>query len=292
MHNPMENDYRTLITADELATLVTVGETTRPLVVVDCRFNLAIPEEGRESYLHDHIPGAYYAHLDDDLAAPVSQGSGRHPLPEIEQFRLLAGSWGVTPEAQVVVYDQGGGAVAARLWWMLRWIGHPRVALLEGGFRGWKEGGYPLGADIAQPVPDPLPAGTPGQHACWISTPALEKELAGVCLLDARSAERFRGEREPIDPVAGHVPGALNRPFTENLDESGRFHSSEKLRKQFLALPGGGCRRIVHMCGSGVTACHNILAMEVAGLGASDLYVGSWSEWIRDPSRPVVVEKR
>ena len=287
------NRYQNTIVSPEALKAHPAGQDSDPpRVIVDCRFNLLQPQLGREEYHAGHIPGAFYAHLDADLSSPVTPESGRHPLPDRDAFARLAGSWGVGADTQVVVYDQGAGAIAARLWWLLRWIGHERVALLEGGYGAWLAAGGAIDAGVPTRIEDAPPAGVRGEHAPWIGTQALVEALGRTRLIDARDTARYRGESEPIDTVAGHVPGAINRPFSDNLDTDGRFHDADTLRRQFQSLPGmtdvaEGAAGVVHMCGSGVTACHNILAMEIAGLGGSTLYAGSWSEWIRDPSRVV-----
>ncbi len=276
-------DYRTTIAAQDL-----VASGVPPdWVLIDCRFDLADQSWGESGYRQAHIPGAKYAHLDRDLSGGVTADTGRHPLPGWRQFAERLGQWGVHPNAQVMVYDQDSGGYAARLWWMLRAIGHDRVALLDGGWRAWLSAG---GAEEVS-VP-PLRAGSyvPRPGSGWVTTAQLERELVGgACVLvDARSGARFRGEHEPIDPVAGHVPGAVNRPHTENLSPDGSFLPSTELATQWgLLLEGRAPGSVVHMCGSGVTACHNLLAMELAGLTGSRLYVGSWSEWIATRRRPV-----
>ena len=289
----MKRFFDTIISAGGLTDLLRDSDDTET-VVVDCRFNLVQPDQGRQQYRQGHIPGAFYAHLDDDLSSPIVDGSGRHPLPDRERFAALAGAWGIGPDTQVVVYDHAAGAVASRLWWLLRWIGHDQVALLDGGLKAWIAGGGELDTDSPRMVEGAAPAGHPGEHEAAVSTNDLARSLERVTLIDARSAERFRGESEPLDDVAGHVPGALNRPFTDNLGPGGLFLDADELQRQFLSLEGVAAPTndvdVVHMCGSGVTACHNILAMELAGLGGSRLYVGSWSEWIRDASRPVATE--
>lgn len=260
------------------------------LRLFDCRFSLADPGQGRRAYLDGHIPGALFAHLDEHLSDPIGPRTGRHPLPDPSRLAVWLGACGVTPRTQVVVYDDVGGAFAVRLWWLLRWIGHERVALLDGGLQAWIAAGGEL-------VPE-QPTYAPGElvprpdNTRWISTDALVAELAKgrAAVVDARAPERFRGEQEPIDPVAGHIPGAINLPLTGNLDPDGRFLDPAALRRRFIqALGDTSPARIVHSCGSGVNACHNLLAMEVAGLHGSRLYAGSWSEWIRSPERPVAV---
>ena len=256
------------------------------VVVVDCRFDLMQPQAGRAAYFQGHIPGAVYADLNTDLSAPVTPVSGRHPLPDPTRFAQQLGRWGISNISQVVVYDAGNGGYAVRLWWLLRWLGHQAVALLDGGLAAWQGTGLPISSAILQPVVTrfefELQSG---------SDLSMEQVRAGlqqgtICLVDARTAARYAGEVEPIDPVAGHIPTALNYPFEANLDDSGRFLNAEQLRMRFASLASQP-ERVVHMCGSGVTACHNLLAMEVAGLVGSKLYAGSWSEWVRDPKNPV-----
>jgi len=249
--------------------------------VVDCRFDLTNKAWGETAYRAGHLPGAYYAHLETDLSKQPSAGSGRHPLPDWQLFAERLGSWGVHRDTQVLVYDQGNGAFAARLWWLLRSVGHPRVAVLDGGWRAWLAGG----GDVDRAIPArhlQHYALAPG--AGWVTTPDVQRNLDGAefVLVDARKSERFVGRQEPVDAVAGHIPGALNYPFERNLDADDRFRPHAELRLDWLTcLQGAPPTSVVHMCGSGVTACHNLLAMEVAGLHGSRLYVGSWSEWIR-----------
>lgn len=257
-------------------------------VIVDCRFALTDPEAGRRAYMVSHIPGARYAHLNEDLSSPITPTSGRHPLPYPNALAEKLGRWGIDKTKQVVVYDDSFGAMASRLWWLLRWLGHESVALLDGGYPKWQREGHPVTQDI--------PTVTPAQfhpainNALWVDVEhvqTLAREGGGL-IIDARGEERFRGEVEPLDKVAGHVPGAINMPYEDNLDFSGEFMSDEALREHYLATMGDVAPdRVVHMCGSGVTACHNILAMEHAGLSGARLYAGSWSEWIADSRRPV-----
>lgn len=255
-------------------------------VVCDCRFELSDPAAGERAYAQGHIPGAYYAHLDRDLSCPPDSGSGRHPLPDPDILAARLRSFGISSETQVVVYDQSAGMIAARCWWLLRWLGHEAVAVLDGGWAAWSAARLSVTSQSPQPRSGTL-APRPRRED-WVSTAQLQQLLAdeAVLLLDARSAERFRGEQEPIDPIAGHIPGARNHPCQSNVDSSGKVRSPAQLRAAFEAQ-GAAAAACVHMCGSGVTACHNLLAMEHAGLGGSRLYVGSWSEWIRDPKRPV-----
>lgn len=258
-------------------------------VVIDCRFALGEPAAGERDYRAGHIPGARYADLERDLAAPITAASGRHPLPPRERLAAALGGWGVAAHSQVVVYDDAGGVFASRLWWLLRWLGHEAVAVLDGGLPQWRREGRPLTAALPVPVAAaPLPQRAP--LAAAVDAAELQAGLAAgtMLLIDARAAERFRGDAEPIDAVAGHVPGAVNRPWQANVDESGLLRPAVELRHEFCALLGArAAAQAVHMCGSGVTACHNLLAMAHAGLDGARLYPGSWSEWIRDPARPV-----
>jgi thiosulfate/3-mercaptopyruvate sulfurtransferase len=254
-------------------------------MLIDCRFYLADPEQGRREYEEGHLPGAVYAHLDADLSGPILPGqTGRHPLPAPTQWLQTLASWGITPDTQVVVYDQGPGGIAARVWWMLRWIGHEAVAVLDGGWQAWVGDEFPTSWAIPQPLPIDLLPFRPSMP----TLPAHDLLAGDHLLLDARAAERYRGEVEPIDPVAGHIPGAISAPFAGNLGADGRFLSPEALRNRFLGLlEGRTADQLVCYCGSGVTACHNLLAMEYAGLPGASLYPGSWSEWITDPERGI-----
>ena len=271
----------TLIETEELA-----ARPADDRVILDCRFDLADTEAGRRAYGQGHIPGAMYAHLDHDLSGPITATSGRHPLPDPERLAALFGTWGIGPDTPVIAYDQGPGFFAARAWWLLRWMGHRHVAVLNGGFTAWRERGLPVTTETAPSRPAVF-TGSPASDA----TITAEEIVAGLgdpntVIVDARAEARFRGAEEPLDPVAGHVPGARCLPASGNVDDSGRFLSAEALRRRFASLPED--RRVISMCGSGVTACHNILAMKLADLKEPRLYVGSWSEWVRDPSsRPV-----
>jgi len=275
--------YTTLIEPAELAASLSDPR----FAVIDCRHELSKPDWGAQVYAQSHIPNATYASLDRDLSSPIGPATGRHPLPSIEVFTATLSRWGIDGEVQVVAYDQGPGAYAARLWWMLRWLGHTRVAVLNGGFAAWLKDGLPVTAEAGSRAPRQFVARA--SNAMSITTAQLEQALAAreITLIDARGADRFAGENETIDPVAGHVPGALNRPFTRNLDADGRFLPPDALRRGFADVITGDAQEVVSMCGSGVTACHNLLAMEIAGLGGARLYPGSWSEWIRDPHRPI-----
>jgi thiosulfate/3-mercaptopyruvate sulfurtransferase len=274
--------HDTLITVEELKVLQAAGTA---LVVLDCGFDLADPAAGERAHAAGHLPGAQYAHLDRDLSGAKGQGGGRHPLPARAAFAARAGAWGVAPGVQVVTYDAQGGPYAARAWWLLRWLGHGAVAVLDGGAAAWRAAGGAWTAEPAVAAPRPP---YPEQPAAMptIDADTLLAGLGRLRLLDARAGERFRGEVEPLDPVAGHIPGATLRFFKDNLQADGRFKPAAQLCAEFVAL-GAVDGDVVQQCGSGVTACHNLLAMAHAGLGTSRLYPGSWSEWCSDPSRPV-----
>ena len=271
-------------------TLVTTDELARHLddprwVVFDCRHDLAQPGLGRAEYLQAHIPGARFMHMDEDLAGPTTGKNGRHPLPDPAVFAAKLGAAGVGPDTQVVAYDAQGGVNASRLWWMLRWLGHDAVAVLDGGLGKWLREERPVTAELPRPTAARFEARL-RPLAVDAARVLAELRAPGMKLLDARSGERYRGESEPIDPVAGHIPGSLNRFVRENLD-GGVFKPPARLREEFRALLGQSApETVVHSCGSGVAACHNLLAMEIAGLAGSRLYPGSWSEWIADPARP------
>ena len=253
--------------------------------VFDCRHDLARPDWGTEEYAMAHIPGALFAHLDRDLSAPKNGRNGRHPLPEPAVFAAWLGRQGVKPEDQVVCYDAGDGAFAARLWWMLRWVGHEAVAVLDGGLAKWLAEGRSVTSAVLQFARSGYAAAPRSELP--VDVAFVESERDRLLLLDARAPVRFRGEKEPIDPVAGRIPGAINRFCIENLTSESRFKGADELRAEYSALLGGRPpQEVVHYCGSGVAACHNVLAMEIAGLAGSRLYAGSWSEWISDPRRP------
>jgi len=256
-------------------------------VVVDCRFDLANFAAGRKAYAAGHLPGARFADLDADLSSTVTAATGRHPLPDHEVLAAKLGAWGIDRLVQVVVYDADVGAFAARLWWLLRWLGHEHVALLDGGLHAWQGEGLPV--TRALPVIHARHFDGQPQAAQVVSTETVAAGTAGL-LLDARIGERFRGELEPIDPVAGHIPGSANLPLQKNLGDDGRFLPATELEALYRAQLGDRePATVTHYCGSGVSACHNMLAMEHAGLAGSRLYIGSWSEWIRDPDRPVAL---
>ena len=261
-------------------------------ILFDCRFSLADSDAGVNEYKKSHIPNARYAHLDHDLSSPVTDSSGRHPLPDFSLLANKLGNWGVGNHSQVIVYDDAGGAFAGRLWWLLRCLGHDRVAVLDGGIKQWQKENHNMTSAI--PTIDSKNFRPYLDDTLWLDTREVQEGLKNksIQLLDARTLERYRGEQEPIDPVAGHIPGALNRAFQSNLTGEGLFLPGKELRKEFEELvKDSSTEHFVHMCGSGVTACHNLLAMEVAGLTGSRLYAGSWSEWIRDKNRSVATNK-
>jgi thiosulfate/3-mercaptopyruvate sulfurtransferase len=275
--------YSTLISTRELAERLNDPEWA----IIDCRFSLNQTERGGEDYKRGHIPGAVYAHLDRDLSGRVISGkTGRHPLPSIESIAATFSGWGISDGVQVVAYDDAGGSVAARLWWMLRWLGHDAVAVLDGGWPQWQREGSPVKAGVEQRSPRIF---APKPRPEWLASTDEVVHLSRMALLlDARTPERYRGDHEPIDPVAGHIPGARCASFTENLTPEGRFRSQEELSARFQTLLSGSPPdQAICYCGSGVTGAHNVLAMEHAGLTGARLYAGSWSEWITDPSRPV-----
>jgi len=267
----MTTNFTTLIPFDQL----------RPeMLLIETSFDLADTQAGERGYAAGHMPGAHYLHLDRDLSGEKTGTNGRHPLPDREAFAARMRALGLSKHTQVVAYDAQGGMYAARLWWMLRWIGHANVAVLDGGKQG------PLTTDVPPTQAGDFEAGAP--LVASIDADTLQSRLGNVRLIDARAPERFRGEVEPLDKQAGHIPGAANRLFKQNLAPDGRFKNPEQLRAEFEPmLAPHGVAQTVHQCGSGVTACHNLLAMSYAGLDGSVLYPGSWSEWSSNPLRPV-----
>ena len=275
--------YSTLISTEALARHI--GDPG--FVIVDCRHDLGDVDAGERAYRKEHLPGAVFMHIDRDLSGKKTGSNGRHPLPEIAALAATFGRAGIDRARQVVAYDQGSGAFAARLWWLLHWLGHDAAAVLDGGLERWRaegraltDGVPPMRATVFEPDP-PSPTASADEILRHIDDGSL-------LVLDARAAERYRGDVEPLDPVAGHIPGARNRPYTENLTRAGVFKSQDALHAEFTAiLRDTPAKAVVHQCGSGVTACHNALAMAVAGLPGSRLYPGSWSEWVASPARPV-----
>jgi len=276
--------HTTLISTADLAARL----ADPALVVIDVRHDLGKPPAwGEEQYRVAHIPGARFASLDRNLAAPKTGRNGRHPLPSPEDAAVRLGQLGIGADTQVVAYDGGSSMVATRLWWMLRWLGHDAVAVLDGGFDKWTREGRPVTAEVPVVKPRELPVRRvgPALAAADVAHAVAERS---VTLVDARSPERYRGETEPLDPVAGHIPGARNRPYPRNLNPDQTFKPADVLRSEFAELLGATpLERVVHYCGSGVSACHNMLAMEIAGLPGTRLYPGSWSEWSADPAHPV-----
>ncbi|MFM2084705.1 MAG: hypothetical protein RLY95_1523 [Pseudomonadota bacterium] len=282
-------DYTTLISAPELQAL---QASNQPYMIFDCSFDLAKPEAGYTQYLESHIAGAVYANLDNDLSAKGDANAasgGRHPLPSREKFAAWLSSIGFTNDMQAIAYDRNNTMVAGRLWWMLQWLGHERAAVLDGGFQTYAASQ----ASLAKGFQPSLPASQfqIGLPRVTLVDAAFVAPLIGsvkTAIVDARATPRFKGEVEPLDPVAGHIPSALNRPFMQNFDESGCFKSSEQLRSEFgQLLAGREASATIHHCGSGVSAIPNVLAMAVAGFGLTTLYAGSWSDWCSDTSRPV-----
>ncbi|MEM1323239.1 MAG: sulfurtransferase [Bacteroidota bacterium] len=278
-------NYTTLITVEELAPYLSNPDCR----IIDCRFTLADVNKGRMDYQASHIPGAFYAHLDEELSGEIIPDvTGRHPLPPVAAFSDQLASWGIDASVQVVAYDYGNGAIASRLWWMLNWLGHERVAVLDGGWPAWQATGQPVSADLPTISPRPFVASPRMDRLCDAATVEQRRQQADYCLIDARASRRYAGIEEPIDPVAGHIPGAVNLPFAENVEERGKWRSSAELHQRFAQqLAGRPAGQAIVYCGSGVTACHNLLAMKHAGLGEGQLYAGSWSDWITDPNRPV-----
>lgn len=276
--------YTTIISTQELAANLHKSDW----VIFDCRFSLADDTAGAKAYRQGHISGARYADLNKQLSAPVKSYTGRHPLPDFTSLSQQLGAWGVGSRSQVVVYDDAGGAFAGRMWWLLRTMGHQNVAVLDGGLNHWQKQKLPLTTVLPKIIPSHFRCYLDQQQ--WLNAAEIENALAAnnITLIDARTPERFQGLQEPIDPVAGHIPKAVNRPFQLNLNKQGLFLPAEQLNTQFQALTNArSTTQVVHMCGSGVTACHNLLAMEIADLSGSKLYAGSWSEWITNKNRPV-----
>jgi thiosulfate/3-mercaptopyruvate sulfurtransferase len=274
--------WTTLIGTDELAHVID------RCIVVDCRYDLANPQAGAAAFAQAHIPSAVFIDMDRQLSAPKSGRNGRHPMPSSDAVRALLESIGLNDDSQLIVYDVGGMA-SGRLWWMARWIGHEHVAVLDGGLKAWERAGFPVTAEPGAVRPaGRLSARPPLSILVDADTVSAASANASRVLIDARAADRFRGENETVDPVAGHVPGSLNRPWNLNLREDGRFKPAPFLRAEFEALlDGRHASDVINSCGSGVSACHNILAMTHAGLTGAALYGGSWSEWVADPDRPV-----
>lgn len=277
--------YTTLISTADLAE----NHPNSNWAIIDCRFDLGQPDAGRQAYQHSHIPGAVYAHLDADLSGPIIAGqTSRHPLPNIDKLTETLSAWGIDAQTQLVAYDDKGGAIAARLWWMLRWMGHEAVAVLDGGWPRWVRENRPMTSGNESRAARQFVARP--QNNLLIEMDAVRANLnqADFQLFDSRAAARYRGEQEPIDPIAGHIPGAVSCPFAENLSEGGTFLPPDQLRARFERQFGETkATEAVFYCGSGVTAAHNLLAVAHAGLGPARLYAGSWSEWITQADVPV-----
>ena len=277
-------EYNTIISAEELNSIIN-DDNVR---VFDCRFSLKDPQGGLNNYLAGHLPSAQFADMDTQLSSAMTPTSGRHPLPDAEVFIQQLQAWGVNNETQVIAYDDISGAFAARLWWMMRWVGHNKVAVLNGGMQKWSDQGYSLTQDGVQ-----FPAGNfSGQaNMDWlvdIDTVRAKLDSNEITLIDARAADRFTGKDQKTDPVPGHVPGAINLPFGGNLTKDGMMQSPEVIKERFAnVIQNQPLENVTNMCGSGVTACHNMLAQAVAGMPPTKVFIGSWSQWIKDPSRPV-----
>lgn len=259
--------------------------------IIDCRFNLQAPDQGRGLYAIEHIPNAIYAHLDEDLSSPVTENTGRHPLPDVETLKAKLGRWGIGAQTQVLAYDDAGGSYAARLWWLLHWLGHTNAAVLDGGFSIWKKQGLPTTAEPPRVTPTVF-AGKP-DSGMLTSADELQHQLnqGAVCLVDVRDPERFDGKQEPIDNVAGHIPGAINIPWKHTIDDNSLFLPKGQLFDQYKSLLNTrSADELTFMCGSGVTACHSLVVLAYLGVSGAKLYAGSWSEWIRDPARPVTTD--
>jgi len=276
--------FTTLVSTEQLAQHLDDPDW----IVFDCRFTLTNTEAGRAAYQQGHIPGARYVHLDEDMSSAVTPTSGRHPLPEVKVFADKLSSWGVDNIKQVVVYDDSFGSMAVKMWWLLRWLGHDNVALLNGNWQMWNKHKLPVTTELPRIIPAHFEPQV--RNELLVDTEEVDFARRERCsvLIDARPEQRFAGEREPLDKVAGHIPGSLNWVYEENLDFDGTYLPADELKEAYLNLMNGlKPEQVIHTCGSGVTACHNMLAMEIAGLHGSKLYAGSWSEWITDSSRPV-----
>lgn len=283
LENEQKPTFNTLVSPHRLAEHLNDSDWR----IIDCRHQLSDTTYGAQAYARGHISGALFMHLDRDLSDTPDGTNGRHPLPDPQTFADLLGSMGISNEMQIIVYDDAGGMIAARLWWMLRWLGHDRVAVLDGGIQNWQRCGHPLTTEVpAYPSATFVP-----QLRDWVVS--TEEVLASLpknlfCIIDARSPERFRGENETVDPVGGRIPGSRNRYYMDNLNSEGLFCSAAQLHREFLSvLSGYTPKQAVMQCGSGVSACHNLLAMEIGGLPGARLYAGSWSEWCSDPKRPI-----
>lgn len=277
-------EYKTIISADELKSIIDQDNVR----VFDCRFSLKDPQGGLKSYQSGHLPSAQFADMDTQLSSAMTETSGRHPLPAADVFLAQLKAWGINNDTQVIAYDDISGAFAARLWWMMRWMGHDKVAVLNGGMQQWTEQDFPLSQDEVEFAAGNF-SGTANMD--WlIDIETVQVDLAAnkVTLIDARAADRFTGKDKKTDPVPGHIPGANNLPFSGNLTKDGLFETAETINERFAnIIQDQPLTSVVNMCGSGVTACHNLLAQAVAGMPPTKIFIGSWSQWIRDSSRPV-----
>ena len=284
-------NFTTIISTDELSRHLLDNVDNQNWIIFDCRSHLTDHNAGLKAYQNGHLPSAIFCNLETDLSSPITKYSGRHPLPDFNAFIKKLGDWGVDNQTQVIIYDDVGGAFAVRLWWQLRTFGHNKVAVLDGGIPQWTKEEKPLSKALPEITKKIFTAQL--DESAWLTTDQIEKNLKTktFTVVDARTSERYRGESEPIDTVAGRIPDSISRPFQLNLGEDGLFLKANVLQDQFTSIikqtPNQSANNIVHLCGSGVTACHNMLAMEIAGLSGSKLYAGSWSEWIRDDQRPV-----
>lgn len=277
-------DYTTLVSAQD-----TLEHLEDPnWRIIDCQFDLKDKSHGYQSYRKEHIPSAIYADLENDLSSPISANSGRHPLPAVSDICEKFSKWGIQTNTQVIVYDNVFGSYAARLWWLLKWLGHRKVAVLNGGLTFWKQAGYPLTSKM--PTVNPVDFSAQPNMSMMVDTNYIANTLSTsvLTLIDVRDSERYKGLQEPIDKAAGHIPGAINIPWKTNLDQNGLYLNSSQLQTQYQEiLKNQESQNLVFMCGSGVSACHSLVALENIGISHTKLYPGSWSEWIQDASRPI-----
>ena len=277
--------YQTIISVEELYKNI----NDQDWFIFDCRFSLSDPNEGTTKYNQGHLPTAQFVNMDKDLASAITPKTGRHPLPDPDVFIQKLQTWGVNNSSQVICYDNLSGAFAARMWWLLKWLGHNDVAVLDGGIDKWNESDLPLEKDVQSRVKGTFSG--QANNSMWVDVNFVQQQLApaAINLIDARSKERFTAEDSKTDPVPGHVPGAMSYPFSENISKQGIFLSKSKLKERFANLYTDEQKEVISMCGSGITACHNLLAMCIADLPMARLYAGSWSEWIKEKSRPVAI---
>jgi thiosulfate/3-mercaptopyruvate sulfurtransferase len=276
--------YSTIISAQQLNTIIS-DDNVR---VFDCRFSLKDSQGGLKSYQSGHLPMAQFADMDTQLSSAMTRTSGRHPLPDASVFLAQLKAWGINKDTQVIVYDDISGAFAARLWWMMRWMGHEKVAVLDGGMQQWTQQGLALNQDKVEFAAGDFSGSANMDWLVDIDTVREQLDANKITLIDARAADRFTGKDKNIDPVPGHIPGSNNLPFGGNLTKDGMFEASDIINQRFTKIiQDQALTNVVNMCGSGVTACHNLLAQAVAGIPPTKIFIGSWSQWIKDPSRPV-----